>query len=124
MPYDFFLSRYNEAYVTETIAFCNSLVNDTPVPCTGEDGLVALIMAIAADKSAEENRWVSFREIVEGVYCASPTQCEILAQSDIFPEGFKPVMKASDLLLPSVDQKKAEKAGFFDKIGSMFSGAK
>jgi hypothetical protein len=124
MPYDFFLSRYNEAYVAETIAFCNSLVNDTPVPCTGEDGLVALIMAIAADKSAEENRWVSFREIVEGVYCASPTQCEILAQSDVFPEGFKPVTKASELLVPTADAKKDEKAGFFDKIGAMFSGAK
>merc|ERR1712238_642454 len=24
MPFDFFLSRYNEAYVTETIAFCDS----------------------------------------------------------------------------------------------------
>merc|ERR1711865_1232386 len=51
MPFDFFLSRYNEAYVTETIAFCDSLVNDKPVPCTGVDGLVALTMAIAADKS-------------------------------------------------------------------------
>ncbi len=38
MPFDFFLSRYNEAYVTETIAFCESLVNDSPVPCTGQDG--------------------------------------------------------------------------------------
>jgi hypothetical protein len=60
MPYDFFLSRYNKAYVTETIAFCESLVNDTPVPCTGEDGLVAPIMAMAADKSANENRSVPF----------------------------------------------------------------
>lgn len=119
MPYDFFLSRYNEAYVTETIAFCNSLVNDTPVPCTGEDGLVALIMAMAADKSAEENRWVSFREIVEGVYCVSPTQCELLSQSDVFPEGFKPVSKPGDLLVPSVDQVK-EESGFFAKLGALF----
>lgn len=99
MPYDFFLSRYNEAYVTETIAFCESLVNGTPVPCTGEDGLVALIMAQAADKSAAENRWVTFREIVEQVYCATPQQCEILAQSDVFPEGFKPTTNPADLLV-------------------------
>jgi myo-inositol 2-dehydrogenase / D-chiro-inositol 1-dehydrogenase len=107
MPYDFFLSRYNEAYVQETIAFCESLVNDTPVPCTGEDGLVALIMAIAADKSAAENRWVSFSEIVRQVYCSSPTQCELLSQSELFPEGFRPSTDARALLLPDIDQQKA-----------------
>lgn len=111
MPYDFFLSRYNEAYVTETIAFCDSLVNDSPVPCTGEDGLVALIMAIAADKSAAENRWVSFREIVEQVYCSSPTECQLLASSDLFPEGFKPVGKPQELLTPDVDTQKKMKLG-------------
>ena len=116
MPFDFFLSRYNEAYVSETIAFCQSLVNDTPVPCTGEDGLVALIMAIAADKSAAENRWVPFREIVEDIYCASPTQCELLSQSDVFPEGFRPVTKASDLLLPDVDHQR----GSIDSIKRAF----
>lgn len=110
MPYDFFLSRYNEAYVTETIAFCESLVNDTPVPCTGEDGLVALIMAIAADKSAAENRWVTFREIVEQVYCSSPTECQLLAASDLFPVGFRPNTQARDLLLPDVDKQKKQKA--------------
>jgi len=111
MPYDFFLSRYNEAYVTETIAFCDSLVNDNPVPCTGEDGLVALIMAIAADKSAKENRWVSFREVVEQVYCSSPTECQLLASSDVFPDGFKPVSNAEELLLPDSDKQKKMKLG-------------
>lgn len=107
MPYDFFLSRYNEAYVEETIAFCKSLVDDEPVPCTGEDGLVALIMAIAADKSAAENRWVKFSEIVESVYCESPTECSLLASSDVFPEGFKPAKSVEEFLLPSVDEKKS-----------------
>lgn len=106
MPYDFFLSRYNEAYVTETIAFCDSLVNDKPVPCTGEDGLVALIMAVAADKSAAENRWVPFQEIVQQVYCSSPTECSLLAQSDLFPEGFRPETDARGLLLPDADKQK------------------
>lgn len=118
MPYDFFLSRYNEAYVTETIAFCESLVNDTPVPCTGEDGLVALIMAMAADKSAAENRWVPFREVVEQVYCAAPDQCELLAESDLFPEDFKPSSNPRDFLLPDADQQKS--GGFLSKMGSMF----
>eukprot|EP00593_Proboscia_inermis_P000762 CAMPEP_0171300016 /NCGR_PEP_ID=MMETSP0816-20121228/8862_1 /TAXON_ID=420281 /ORGANISM="Proboscia inermis, Strain CCAP1064/1" /LENGTH=432 /DNA_ID=CAMNT_0011776261 /DNA_START=12 /DNA_END=1310 /DNA_ORIENTATION=- len=98
MPYDFFLSRYNEAYVTETIAFCEALVNDTPVPCTGEDGLVALVMSIAADMSAAENRWVKFSEVVQAVYCKSPTECSLLSQNDVFPDGFKPKTDAVELL--------------------------
>jgi len=122
MPYDFFLSRYNEAYVTETIAFCESLVNDTPVPCTGEDGLVALIMAIAADKSAEENRWVSFQEIVQSVYCSSPTECELLTQSELFPEGFRPATDAAGLLVESKEKSSSEEddsvMGRFKKLFS------
>jgi inositol 2-dehydrogenase len=119
MPFDFFLSRYNEAYVTETIAFCESLVNDTPVPCTGQDGLVALIMAIAADKSAKENRWVKFNEIVETVYCKTPYECELVAQSDVFPDGFKPVSDASKLLLPDVDAVKSGE-NFIDAVKKWF----
>jgi myo-inositol 2-dehydrogenase / D-chiro-inositol 1-dehydrogenase len=120
MPYDFFLSRYNEAYVSETIAFCNSLVNDSPVPCTGEDGLVALIMALAADKSAAENRWVKFSEIVEQVYCASPQECELLSQSELFPEGFKPASDPREFLLPDVDTQKKQ-GNFFQKVVGMFN---
>jgi len=109
MPYDFFLSRYTEAYVTETIAFCESLVNDTPVPCTGQDGLAALIMALAADKSAAENRWVSFKEVVQSVYCCDLTHCETLPM-DIFPAGFQMTEDPRDLLLPDVDQQKLSMA--------------
>jgi len=122
MPYDFFLSRYNEAYVTETIAFCDALVNDKPVPCTGEDGLVALIMSIAADKSAAENRWVTFREVVEQVYCTSPTQCQMVAQSDIFPEGFRPTSDPKDLLVPNKEEAKDNNLkGFFSQLRSLIS---
>jgi myo-inositol 2-dehydrogenase/D-chiro-inositol 1-dehydrogenase len=105
MPFDFFLSRYNEAYVAETIAFCESLVNDTPVPCTGQDGLIALIMAMAADKSAAENRWVKFSEVVKSVYCRTPTECDLASQSEIFPQGFRPTTDITDLLLPAVGAK-------------------
>jgi len=126
MPYDFFLSRYNEAYVTETIAFCESLVNDTPVPCTGQDGLVALVMALAADKSAAENRWVSFREIVESVYCKDPTHCEVVL--DAFPEGFRPISDPRQLLVPDVDTKKisvvAEEKSLFGSFLASFRGGK
>ncbi len=69
MPYDFFMSRYKEAYVQETLAFVDALVNDKPSPCSGEDGLVALVMAIAAGKSADEKRWVKFSEMADEI-CA------------------------------------------------------
>lgn len=120
MPYDFFLSRYNEAYVAETIAFCESLVNDTPVPCTGQDGLVALIMAIAADQSAAENRWVKFDEVVQSIYCTGPMECELVASSDVFPETFRPSKNTKDLLLPEYDQQKAEGEGVMDKFKNWF----
>lgn len=121
MPFDFFLSRYNEAYVTETIAFCDALVNNKPVPCTGADGLVALIMAIAADKSAAENRWIPFREIVEQVYCKDSTSCEIVAQGDIFPEGFRPTSNPEDLLIAATtSDSKEDTDSKADKFLSFF----
>lgn len=64
MPYDFFMSRYKEAYKSETEAFIDALVNDKPAPCSGRDGLVALVMAMAAGVSATEERWVDFGEII------------------------------------------------------------
>mmetsp|Transcript_15654 Transcript_15654/g.46701 ORF Transcript_15654/g.46701 Transcript_15654/m.46701 type:complete len:424 (+) Transcript_15654:82-1353(+) len=69
LPYDFFMSRYKEAYKQETLAFVDALVNDKPSPCSGEDGLIALIMSIAAGKSAEENRWIKFSEVAASVKC-------------------------------------------------------
>lgn len=69
LPYDFFMSRYKEAYKQETLAFVDALANGKPSPCSGEDGLIALIMAIAAGKSAEENRWVKFSEVADSVKC-------------------------------------------------------
>jgi hypothetical protein len=78
-------------------------------------------MAIAADKSAAENRWVKFSEIVEQVYCSSPTQCELLAQSDLFPEGFKPRSNPRDFLLPDADQqKKLGASAFLKKMAGIF----
>jgi len=69
MPFDFFMSRYKEAYKQETIAFVEALQQGKPAPCSGRDGLVALIMAIAAGISAEEQRWVHFDEVLrrEGI---------------------------------------------------------
>ena len=61
----------------ETLAFVDSLVNDKPTPCSGMDGLIALVMAIAAGTSADEGRWVKFSEL-------APQLCAI---STDLPEG-------------------------------------
>ena len=53
----------------ETVAFVDALVWNKPSPCSGKDGLVALVMAIAAGRSAEEKRWVSLAEMA-GEICA------------------------------------------------------
>jgi hypothetical protein len=66
-------------------------------------------MALAADKSAAENRWVSFKEIVESVYCSDPQHCEILPMN-IFPEGFHPVSDPRELLTDDVDTKKMKES--------------
>jgi len=76
MPYDFFMSRYKEAYIQETLAFVDCLVNNKPSPCSGEDGLIALVMAIAAGTSAEERRWVKFTEL-------GPALCNLASELPI-----------------------------------------
>ena len=69
MPFDFFMSRYKEAYMQETLAFVDALVHDKPSPCSGKAGLIALVMAIAAGRSAQEKRWVTFAEMA-GELCS------------------------------------------------------
>merc|ERR1711865_595147 len=58
-----------------------------------------------ADKSAAENRWVKFSEIIQDVYCTSPTECSLVSQDAIFPEGFRPSTNPEELLLPDIDQQ-------------------
>ena len=55
----------------QTVAFVDALVNQRPAPCTGEDGLVALVMAIAAGTSAAEG-WVELKELAPVLCDAVP----------------------------------------------------
>jgi myo-inositol 2-dehydrogenase/D-chiro-inositol 1-dehydrogenase len=66
LPLNFFLERYAESYVREMRAFVDAVVNQTPVPVGGEDGFKAAVIALAAAKSARENRPVKLSEICEG----------------------------------------------------------
>ena len=100
MPYDFFMSRYKEAYVQETLAFVDALVNDRPSPCSGEDGLVALVMATAAGISAEEKRWVRFAEMA-GELCEMATEGKYECEIDVV-DGATGAINFEKLLSPNM----------------------
>ena len=53
-PTWFFLERYNDAFITEEKDFVDAILNDTEVPVTGHDGLMPVIIAMAAGKSLKE----------------------------------------------------------------------
>jgi len=64
LPLNFFMDRYVEAYANEMKLFCESVINKTKLPVSGEDGLYSVIIALAAKKSFLENRPVKISEIV------------------------------------------------------------
>jgi myo-inositol 2-dehydrogenase/D-chiro-inositol 1-dehydrogenase len=70
LPLSFFLERYAESYLLEMRAFIDAVVNQKPVPVGGEDGLKAVIIALAAGVSARENRPVKLSEMNQGAAIA------------------------------------------------------
>jgi myo-inositol 2-dehydrogenase / D-chiro-inositol 1-dehydrogenase len=70
LPLHFFLERYAESYLLEMRAFIDAVVNQTPVPADGEDGLKSVIIALAAGVSARENRPVKLSEVYQGAAIA------------------------------------------------------
>jgi myo-inositol 2-dehydrogenase/D-chiro-inositol 1-dehydrogenase len=62
-PTWFFLERYNNAFVAEAQAFVQAINDGTPAPVDGNDGLQAVLIAKAADRSFRENRPVALSEI-------------------------------------------------------------
>lgn len=56
--------RYGSAYAEEIRQFILSVQNNTPVKATGLDGLMSIVIAKAARKSAEENRPVKVAELM------------------------------------------------------------
>lgn len=63
LPLYFFLERYNEAYVAEMKAFLEAIERDGPVPVTGLDGRIPVVMGLAAWRSYRDNRPVKLSEI-------------------------------------------------------------
>ena len=62
-PTWFFLERYNDAFITEEKDFVDAVINGADVPVTGHDGLMPVIIAMAAGKSLKEGRPVKLSEI-------------------------------------------------------------
>lgn len=56
--------RYGAAYAEEIRQFIAAVQNNTPVPVGGMDGLLSIIIANAAKKSAAENRPVKIAELM------------------------------------------------------------
>jgi myo-inositol 2-dehydrogenase/D-chiro-inositol 1-dehydrogenase len=62
-PLYFFLERYQESFEEELTQFFNAIETGQETPVVGKDGLVPILMGIAAKKSLKENRPVRIAEI-------------------------------------------------------------
>jgi len=62
--YDFFMTRYTQAYANEIAAFINAIGGKGPASPSGQDGLIALALADAAVTSVKEGRVVKVSEVL------------------------------------------------------------
>jgi myo-inositol 2-dehydrogenase/D-chiro-inositol 1-dehydrogenase len=67
LPLYFFLERYTASYLYEIEMFLESIKSGGKIPVSGQDGIMAMAMAVAADRSLKENRPVALAEILEMV---------------------------------------------------------
>lgn len=67
LPLDFFMDRYAASYLNEMQHFVDALTNNAPLPVSGEDGLKATVIAVAAKKSVTERRPVQISEIMSAL---------------------------------------------------------
>jgi myo-inositol 2-dehydrogenase/D-chiro-inositol 1-dehydrogenase len=63
LPLNFFMDRYTESYLREMRAFVDAVRAGAPTPVTGHDGLMAVVIGLAAAKSVRENRPVRLSEM-------------------------------------------------------------
>ncbi|MBR3802603.1 MAG: inositol 2-dehydrogenase [Clostridia bacterium] len=62
-PLYFFLERYMQSFRDEMLQFVDAVLNDKEVPANVDDGLAAIVVALAAKKSVAEGRPVKVSEI-------------------------------------------------------------
>jgi myo-inositol 2-dehydrogenase/D-chiro-inositol 1-dehydrogenase len=56
LPLNFFMQRYIESYVAEIEAFVDAVLQGTPAQVSGQDGKMAVVVAMAAQASWQERR--------------------------------------------------------------------
>lgn len=64
LPLHFFLERYQESYEREMEHFINALQAGLDMPVGARDGLMSIVLGLAATKSAREKRVVKIAEIL------------------------------------------------------------
>lgn len=60
---DFFMDRYEASYLVEMSCFINAIINNKPMPVSGEDGLKAMLIADAANRSLAQNHPIKVDDI-------------------------------------------------------------
>jgi myo-inositol 2-dehydrogenase/D-chiro-inositol 1-dehydrogenase len=65
LPLNFFMDRYTESYLKEMEAFIDCIRNDQLPSVSGRDGLLSVIIGMAAKQSCQENRPVKLSEIYD-----------------------------------------------------------
>ena len=55
-PLHFFLERYKESYIAELQSFYHCIIHDEAPLVTGKDGLLSVVVGLAAQQSMQENR--------------------------------------------------------------------
>jgi myo-inositol 2-dehydrogenase/D-chiro-inositol 1-dehydrogenase len=63
-PLNFFLERYNAAYIEETQLFIEAIQKDIEVPVDGNDGLQAELIALAAKLSCKLGKPVKLKDVL------------------------------------------------------------
>ena len=64
LPLNFFMDRYLDSYANEMKIFCHAVITGSPIPVSGPDGLMSVVVAMAAKKSYLEKRIVKISEII------------------------------------------------------------
>ncbi|AWX14556.1 inositol 2-dehydrogenase [Mergibacter septicus] len=62
-PKYFFLERYMQSFADEISSFVDAIINDRPTLVSGDDGLQPVLIALAAQRSMQQQRPVSLNEI-------------------------------------------------------------
>ena len=63
LPYNFFMQRYTDSFTAEIQAFTEAVLEDKPIPVTGAESRMPVVMALATGKSSQENRPVRICEV-------------------------------------------------------------